>query len=311
MERNERTYDICFVISSSSSSSLLSLFSISYKHLNLQLSNYHNSSSIKVVVFGLASVSFRSHLAPSAFNYIATRPGLGRHNLRALVFLGTISWCLLFSLSTDILGLSIEFGAFASGIYLAGMSNVQDISEMMDAVSVLMGSLYFASVGMILNLEWMYENFWSVLGMALMVTVVKILAAMIILMFTLKLSSKSAMLAGVALAQVGDFSLVFISKTHRLDLINRNLYLHMLTSIVIMMVVLPYMLRYLHERILSSELGAVGSRVSAIELGETKMTSSSSSKSSSKNGGGKSVLPVVAISSTMRKDSDDRDLHEL
>ena len=136
-----------------------------------------------VIVFGLASVSFRSHLAPSAFNYIASRDHLGKNALRALVFLSTVSWCLLFALSTDILGLSIECGAFASGIYLVGMSNVHDISEMLNAVSVLMGAIYFASIGMILNIDWTFDHAWSVLSITLMVTMIKILASVLILVY--------------------------------------------------------------------------------------------------------------------------------
>ena len=251
-----------------------------------------------VFVFGLASVSFRSHLAPSAFNYIVSRPGLNPNALRALVFLSTVSWCLLFAISTDILGLSIECGAFASGIYLAGMSNVHDISEMLNAVSVLMGAIYFASVGMILNIDWTFDHAWSVLSITLMVTTVKILVAMLILVYTAQLSFRSALLAGVALSQIGDISLVYVSKAHRLELIGRNLYLHMLVSIVIMMIVLPILLRYLFQR-LSSSLVATdgiqcqknsseGNRISSlIEMGETNKNRNSSTlpSTSGENGG--------------------------
>ena len=279
-----------------------------------------------VIVFGLASVSFRSHLAPSAFNCIASRDHLGKNALRALVFLSTVSWCLLFALSTDILGLSIECGAFASGIYLAGMSNVHDISEMLNAVSVLMGAIYFASIGMILNIDWTFDHAWSVLSITLMVTMIKILASVLILVYvqytlfevknvnsntysninkhryTLKLSSRSALLSGVALSQIGDISLVFVSKVHRLELIGRNLYLHMLVSIVIMMIVLPTLLRYLFQRLSSSLVAAdgihfkknsEGNRISSsmIEMGETTTnktslpSTSSTSIISTENGG--------------------------
>eukprot|EP00939_MAST-03C_sp_MAST-3C-sp1_P004828 g4828.t1 len=109
--------------------------------------------SLAVLVFGLASLFFRTHVAPAAFSMVATQTNLGRSGTKAILFLGTMAWCILFALSTDILGLSIECGAFASGIYLAGTHNVRDIAEMIDAVTILFGSLYFASVGMILNVQ--------------------------------------------------------------------------------------------------------------------------------------------------------------
>ena len=125
--------------------------------------------------------------------------------------------------------------------------------------------------------------------------------------YTLKLSSRSALLSGVALSQIGDISLVFVSKVHRLELIGRNLYLHMLVSIVIMMIVLPTLLRYLFQRLSSSLVAADGihfqknsdgNRItsSMIEMGET-----------TKN---KASLP--STSSTSIKSTDNGgDLHEL
>ena len=119
--------------------------------------------------------------------------------------------------------------------------------------------------------------------------------------YTLKLSSRSALLSGVALSQIGDISLVFVSKVHRLELIGRNLYLHMLVSIVIMMIVLPTLLRYLFQRLSSSLVAADGihfqknsdgNRItsSMIEMGETKNkaslpSTSSTSIKSTDNGG--------------------------
>jgi len=267
-----------------------------------------------VVIFGLASVSFRSHIAPSAFNYISTRPGVGKNVLRALVFLSTISWCLLFALSTDILGLSIEAGAFVSGIYLAGMSNVQDISEMLSAVSTLMGAMYFGSVGMILNIDWTIDHAISVMSIVFMATFVKVIAAVVILVFIFKMPSKSALLAGVALAQVGDFSLVFVSKARRLDLIGRDLYLHLLVSIVIMMTALPALLRYLFKVLsssvvsfdLNSNSDGNNSRIaSLIEMGET----TTKKKNMTNNNKSPTILPVS--SSSTSQEADDGDLHEL
>lgn len=226
-----------------------------------------------VIIFGLASVAFRNHIAPAAFSYIATRPNLDKSNTKALLFLATVAWCLLFSLSTDILGLSIESGAFASGVYLAGMSNVHEISDMIHSVEVLLGSLYFASVGMILNVEWSLQHAWSIFLIATQVAALKVFAAFVMLTF-FKFSRRNALLASVALAQVGDFSLVYISKSHRLGLVGRTLYLHMLMTIVIMMVTLPALLRYLFKTVpLSREDG-----LSEIGLGNNALMSEATTR---------------------------------
>ncbi len=108
-------------------------------------------------------------------------------------------------------GLSLALGAFLAGIVISesgyGHQTMASILPLKD----LFMSFFFISIGMLLNIRFLYENFWIIL----LVTVIVILVKSFVAGFSTLLlvyPFRTVILAGLALSQIGEFSFI-LSKT--------------------------------------------------------------------------------------------------
>ena len=82
-----------------------------------------------------------------------------RTRTREILLLTTLGLCLGMALLTSALGLSLSLGAFMAGLLLArSQYSMSVISGILPYRDVFM-SLFFISVGMILNLEYFFQHF--------------------------------------------------------------------------------------------------------------------------------------------------------
>ena len=126
---------------------------------------------------------------------------------RELFLLGVVGLALGTALVTQISGLSLAFGAFLAGLVVAESEfRTQVIAEVLP-LRDLFASLFFVSVGMLINPPALASNagLVALLGAVVVVGKVAIVALVVLL---LGLSGRVALLAGLSLAQVGEFSFV-------------------------------------------------------------------------------------------------------
>jgi CPA2 family monovalent cation:H+ antiporter-2 len=121
--------------------------------------------------------------------------------------LGVFMLCIGIAVLTQSLGLSLALGAFLAGFILSESDYAhQAVAAMLPFRDVLM-SLFFISIGMLLNIPYVLGHPLQVLLLTLGVLVVKpVLGAFASLLVGLPL--RQAVLSGLALGQVGEFSLV-------------------------------------------------------------------------------------------------------
>jgi len=121
--------------------------------------------------------------------------------------LSALALCFAAAAVTGVLGLSAPLGAFLAGL-IVGNSNARAmmIRATRPIQSVLL-MVFFLSIGLLIDLQYIWDNIGEVLLLLLAVTVLKTMLN-IGLLHLLREPWPHAFVAGVMLAQVGEFSFV-------------------------------------------------------------------------------------------------------
>jgi CPA2 family monovalent cation:H+ antiporter-2 len=115
--------------------------------------------------------------------------------------------CFGLALVTGLLGLSAAVGAFVAGIVVTAARETHWVHERLESFRVVFVALFFVSVGMLVDLAYVGEN-WGVillLVLAAMLTNTFINAGV---MRVLGLTWRRSLYAGALLSQIGEFSFV-------------------------------------------------------------------------------------------------------
>jgi monovalent cation:H+ antiporter-2, CPA2 family len=157
--------------------------------------------------------------------------------LTVLMVAATVAW------GTASMGLSIALGAFLAGIVVAETEFVHqvlsDVSPFRDALA----SLFFVSVGMLLDPHVILAQPAQVGGMVLLLMVGKLaLVAMAVLL--MRFPARVAMLSGLALAQVGEFSFVLLRSGEEAGLVRGDAGDAFLAAAVFTMMATPLMVAW-------------------------------------------------------------------
>jgi len=126
---------------------------------------------------------------------------------REAFLLGVVALCLGIALLTHAAGLSLALGAFLAGLILAESDFSHQAASVVLPFRDIFLSLFFVSTGMLLDLDHLMAHPGQILLLTLAVLALKpVLAALSTLALGLPL--RPAVQAGLALGQVGEFSLV-------------------------------------------------------------------------------------------------------
>ncbi len=158
-----------------------------------------------------------------------------------LFLLTIIALCLGVALITAALGLSIEMGAFVAGLMISEIDYADHALAKVLPLRDTFASLFFASIGMLIDPNILISNFGSIL---LLVTLVMIGKAAIVFPIVLKFgySVKTAVIAALGINQIGEFSFVLELTGLALGLISEDTYLLLLGTTAITLIITPILL---------------------------------------------------------------------
>jgi monovalent cation:H+ antiporter-2, CPA2 family len=136
---------------------------------------------------------------------------------------------------TATLGLSLAIGAFLAGLVVSESEYSHQIVADVLPLRDLFGSVFFLSIGMLVDPATVIQHPVLIVSLSLAVMAIKAtLAGFSVLPF--RASPGAAILAGVALAQVGEFSFVITTESARLGLLSaQTVQLVVAVSVVTMM----------------------------------------------------------------------------
>ncbi|MBD1837827.1 cation:proton antiporter [Coleofasciculus sp. FACHB-64] len=167
---------------------------------------------------------------------------LARTESRELFLLGVVALCLGIALLTEALGLSIEMGAFVAGLMISEVEYADQTLTYVEPLRDVFAALFFAAIGMLIDPIFLWNNLELILGLVLLVFVGKFLIVTpIVRAFGYPL--KTAVIAGLGLAQIGEFSFVLASEGQALGLVSRRVYLLILGTTAVTLVLTPFVMR--------------------------------------------------------------------
>ena len=167
---------------------------------------------------------------------------LAKTESRELFLLGVVAICLGIALLTEHLGLSIEMGAFVAGLMISEAEYADQTLTYVEPVRDIFAALFFASIGMLIDPIFLWNNLELILGLVAIVFVGKLLIITpLVRLFRYPL--KTALIAGLGLAQIGEFSFVLASEGLSLGLVSRRVYLLILGTTAVTLVLTPFVLR--------------------------------------------------------------------
>ncbi|MBU0908400.1 MAG: cation:proton antiporter [Proteobacteria bacterium] len=190
-------------------------------------------AALKSVLFLLLMFYLGTRLLPRILAYIAN------WNSRELFILTITAMGLGIGYATYLVGLSFAFGAFVAGMVLSesdyGHQALSDIIPLRD----IFGLLFFTSVGMLLDINFLIANWDKVLFMVLLVSLGKgtIFAGLTRLF---GYSNVVPIAVAFGLFQVGEFSFVLARVGVAHHAIDNNMYSFVLATAVLSMVATPF-----------------------------------------------------------------------
>jgi CPA2 family monovalent cation:H+ antiporter-2 len=119
--------------------------------------------------------------------------------------LAALTWCFGAAALSGMLDLSPAYGAFLGGVVLGNTAQSEVLERRAQPVKSVLLMVFFLSIGLLLDMGFIWKNLGSVLLLLLMVTVFKT-ALNVMALRLVRQDWPSAFLAGVALAQIGEFS---------------------------------------------------------------------------------------------------------
>ncbi len=168
---------------------------------------------------------------------------LANIRMREAFTIGVILLLLGTAYITHTFGLSFALGAFIAGLILSESDYnhqiVSDILPFRDAFN----SIFFVSIGLLLNINFVLDNVLMISGLTLGILLVKTLVIVIIIYF-MKYPLRVAVLAGLGLAQIGEFSFVLAQAGLNFNLFTTDFYYNgFLASTIFSMILTPLLIK--------------------------------------------------------------------
>lgn len=146
-----------------------------------------------------------------------------------------VAWMVTFT------GMSLAIGALLAGLIISGSEYSHQAASIVLPFRDIFTSFFFISVGMLVDVRFLVANFWLVVFLIVIAIVAKALfatAAPLALGYPLR----TAVMAGLALAQVGEFSFIIAQSGFSSGILPSEIYQMFLTVALITMAFTPFVI---------------------------------------------------------------------
>ncbi len=168
-----------------------------------------------------------------------------------LFILSVFSLCLGVAVLTASIGLGIAMGAFVAGLMISEVDYADQALDRVLPMRDIFAALFFASIGTLIDPAFLWANIPILLGLVMVVMVGKALIVIPLVML-FKYPLKTAIIVGLGINQIGEFSFVLASVAQNLGLFTDTLYGLTVGTSAITLVITPFSLKnapYLFDRL--------------------------------------------------------------
>lgn len=162
---------------------------------------------------------------------------------RELMIVTLFAFAMGLGLVSEWLGLSYALGAFLGGLLLSATEyRYYALSEVLPLRHGF-SALFFASIGMLLNLSFLAENFWMIFFLVLIIPLLKV----VLTAFSIRLTGISwrvAVTVGLLLGQIGEFSFLLAQQGHKIGIFGDFFYQLVISFAAITLLATPLFARF-------------------------------------------------------------------
>ncbi len=190
---------------------------------------------VSLIAFGVI-VAGVTYVIPQIFHRVV------KLRNREVFMLTIVLVCLGTAWLTSLFGLSLALGAFIAGLAISESEYSEQIVAEVLPFKDTFSSLFFISIGMLLDFRYFLDNAaWVLAGVAaiLVVKTVVIIGVGTLLKYPLRL----AIVVGLNLAQIGEFSFILIKMGLDYGFLSTDFYQSLLAASILSMALTPFIHR--------------------------------------------------------------------
>ncbi|WP_347174040.1 cation:proton antiporter [Polaribacter uvawellassae] len=166
---------------------------------------------------------------------------VAKTNSKELFLLVTITLCFAIAFFTAEIGLSLALGAFIAGLIISESEYSHQATSIILPFRELFTSFFFVSVGMLLDLSFFINNIPIILLLVFVVLILKSTVAAIAVAI-LKYPTKTAILTGLSLFQVGEFAFILSKIGIEYNLLTPQTNQYFLSVSIVSMILTPFVI---------------------------------------------------------------------
>lgn len=172
------------------------------------------------------------YLMPKIIDYIVFLKS------REIFVIGIVFISLGTAVLTSYVGLSLALGAFIAGLVLSESEYSHEIVATSLPFRDALSSLFFISIGMLVNTNFIFQNAILLILSASMVILVKYIITSIVVLL-LQFPVRTSIIVGLSLSQIGEFSFILAISGIELGVIEHNIYQLFLAVAILSMMLTP------------------------------------------------------------------------
>lgn len=161
-----------------------------------------------------------------------------------LFVVSVVAICFVIAFITDLIGLSLALGAFLAGLIISESRYSHQVVGAVIYFKELFTSIFFISVGLMLDLIFLKLNWHIIIGFTLLVIFLKALIGVGVA-FILNKNPKTILGVAIGIAQVGEFSFILSKVGEEVGIMPIEIYQYFLAVAIFTMILSPILIYYL------------------------------------------------------------------
>ena len=163
-----------------------------------------------------------------------------------LLSLGAMGGCFAAAAASGVFGLSPAYGAFIAGLVIGNSTLRNKVIPVVEPIQSVLLVVFFLSIGLLIDLSYIWANLSLVMTAAFFVVIVKTLVNILLLRFT-GYDRDTALVAGLSMAQIGEFSFVIAAAGLAANALGDDLYRLSIAVIAVTLLVSPLWIAIMHR----------------------------------------------------------------
>ena len=191
---------------------------------------------LKSFILIVLILTISKYILPKIFDFVVSS------KVNELFLVLVLGLCFGLALLTNHLGFSAALGAFIAGMVLAESDFLHQIEADVKPLRTIFLSIFFITVGMLLNVDYVMANPLKITFFISLVVLLKLMVVFFSL-FAFRIPVNNALLIGLGLAQIGEFSFMLLNIALPIQIISNDFYQLFLSVSVISMLITPFLIQ--------------------------------------------------------------------